>query len=150
MTFDEVLDPVVLPIAFAVAVLSVLWLVWHVVRRYPSAPKRVPAGIRFDGRPGRLRAKSTLWVAPIVIAITLGATGAALVAHPPRPDQHLLLALVMLLIAELAWFAGWTIDRQIELARKMTYRVAPSRTLRVLLPVIATAIAIVFVGARPA
>ena len=55
----------------------------------------------------------------------------------------------MLAIAEVAWFAGWTIDRQIELARKMTYRIAPSRMLRALLPLIATAIAIVFVGARP-
>ncbi|HEY6235663.1 MAG TPA: hypothetical protein VIW69_11225 [Candidatus Elarobacter sp.] len=149
MTFDEVLDPVVMPIAFAIAVLSVLRLLWHVARRYPPAPKRVPTGIRFDGRPGRLGAKRTLWLAPIVIAITLGATGAALLRYPPRSDQHLLLALVMLLIAELAWFAAWTIDRQIELARKMTYRVAPSRTLRALLPIIATVIAIVFVGARP-
>jgi hypothetical protein len=149
VTFDEVLDPVAMPIAFAVAVLSVLWLLWHVTRRYPLAPKRVPTGIRFDGRPARLGAKRTLWLAPVVIAITLAATGAALLAYPPRSDQHLLLALVMLLIAELAWFSAWTIDRQIELARKMTYRVAPSRTLRALLPMIATVIAIVFVGARP-
>ena len=149
MTFDEVLDPVVMPIAFAIAVLSVLWLLWHVARRYPPAPKRVPTGIRFDGRPGRLGAKRTLWFAPIVIALTLAATGVALLRYPARSDQHLLLALVVLLIAELAWFGAWTIDRQIELARKMTYRVAPSRTLRALLPLIATVIAIVFVGARP-
>jgi hypothetical protein len=149
VTFDEVFDPVVVPIAFAIAVLSVLWLLWHVARRYPAAPKRVPTGIRFDGRPGRLGAKSTLWLAPVAIALTLCATGAAILRYPPRSDQHLLFALVTLVIAELAWFGGWNTDRQIELARKMTYRVAPSRTLRALLPIIVTVIAIVFVGAHP-
>lgn len=149
MTFDEVLDPVVMPVAFAIAVLSVLWLVWHVARRYPAAPKRVPGRVRYDGRPGRLREKRTLWLAPVVIAVALGVSGAALLKYPARPDQHLVLALAMLAIAEVAWFAGWTIDRQIELARKMTYRIAPSRTLRALLPLIATVIAIVFIAARP-
>ncbi len=138
-----------MPAAFAVAALSVLWLLWHVLRRYRSAPKRVPTGIRFDGRPARLGAKTTLWVAPLVIALALGVTGAALVRYPARSDQHLLLALALLAIAEVAWFAGWTIDRQIELARKMTYRVAPSRTLRALLPLIVTIVAIVVIGARP-
>jgi len=149
VTFDEVLDPVVMPVAFAIAVLSVLWLVWHVARRYPAAPKRVPGRVRYDGRPGRLREKRTLWLAPVVIAVALGVSGAALLKYPARPDQHLVLALAMLAIAEVAWFAGWTIDRQIELARKMTYRIAPSRTLRALLPLIATVIAIVFIAARP-
>jgi hypothetical protein len=149
MTAGEVIDPVALPIAFTVAVLSVLWLVWHVARRYPAAPKRVPTGIRFDGRPGRLGAKRTLWLAPAIIALTLGALGAGLRLYPPAPDQHLLLALVTLLIGELAWYAGWTIDRQIELARKMTYRVAPARTLRALVPILVTTIVIVVAAAHP-
>jgi hypothetical protein len=149
MTFSEVVDPVALPIAFAVAVLSVLWLVWHVARRYPAAPKRVPTGIRFDGRPGRLGTKRTLWLAPAIIALTLGALGTALLISRPAPDQHLLLALVTLLIGEVAWYAGWTTDRQIELARKMTYRIAPGRTLRALLPLLVTMVALVFVAAHP-
>ncbi len=149
MTFDEVLDPIVMPIASAIAVLSVLWLVWHVARRYPAAPKRVPARIRYDGRPGRLHGKRILWLAPIMIALALSATGAVLLRYPARADQHLVLALAMLAIAEVAWFAGWTIDRQIELARKMTYRVAPGRMLRALLPLIATAVAIIVIGAHP-
>ncbi len=149
MTIGEAVDPVMLPIAFAIAGLSMLWLVWHVARRYPAAPKRVPTGIRYDGRPARLGPKAVLWLAPVVIALCLGATGAGLLMNRPRADQHVLLTLVMLAIAEVTWFAGWTVDRQIELARKMTYRVAPSRLLRALLPLLATVVAIVFVGARP-
>ena len=148
MTAGEVIDPVALPIAFAVAVLSVLWLVWHVARRYPAAPKRVPTGIRYDGRPGRLGSKRTLWLAPAIIALALGGLAAGLRLHPPAPDQHLLFALITLMIGEVAWFAGWSIDRQIELARKMTYRVAPGRTLRALIPVMVTAIALVVAAAR--
>ncbi len=149
MTIGEVIDPVALPIALAVAVLSVLWLVWHVARRYRSAPKRIPMGIRIDGRPRRFGPKAMVWAAPAAVAIALGVAGASMLMHPPRSDQRFLVALVVLLIAELAWFAGWIIDRQIELARKMTYRVAPSRTLRALLPVILTVIMIVVVSVHP-
>ena len=149
MTIGEVVDPVMLPIAYAIAVAFVIWLVWHVARAYPSAPKRVPTGIRADGRPGRLGPKATLWLAPLIIALAVGATGVGLLVTPVRPEQHLLLTLVMIAVVEVTWFAGWTIDRQIELARKMTYRVAPSRMLRVLLPLLATVVALVFVGAHP-
>jgi hypothetical protein len=150
MTIGEVVDPVMLPIAFGFAFVCVLWLVWHVARRYPGAPKRVPTGIRYDGRPGRLGPKAVLWLAPVIIALCVGATGIGLLVAPPRTDQHVLLTLVMLALAELAWFAGWSTDRQIELARKMTYRIAPSRILRALLPLLATIVAIAFVAARPA
>ena len=149
MTFGEVFDPIVLPSAYAIAVLSVLWLVWHVARRYPAAPKRVPVGIRIDGRPRRLGPKAILWLAPAVIAITMCAAGALLFVHPPRSDQLYVLALTVLLIAELAWFAGWTVDRQIELARKMTYRIAPGRTLRALAPIIVTVVAMIVFAAHP-
>ena len=149
MTIGEVVDPVMLPIAFGFAFVCVLWLIWHVGRRYPAAPKRVPTGIRYDGRPGRLGPKAFLWVAPVIIALCVGATGTGLLVTPPRPDQHVLPALVMLALAETSWLAGWITDRQIELARKMTYRVAPSRIFRALLPLLATIVAMLFVAARP-
>jgi hypothetical protein len=149
MTIGEAVDPVMLPIAFGFAFACVLWLLWHVARRYPAAPKRVPTGIRYDGRPGRLGPKAFLWIAPVIIALCLGATGIGLLRTPPRPDQHVLLTLVMLAIAEVTWFAGWSTDRQIELARKMTYRIAPARIFRALLPLLATIVATVFVAARP-
>ena len=149
MTYGEVLDPVLMPVALAVAVLSVLWLIWHVARRYASAPKRVPAGIRYDGRPARLAPKALLWLAPVLIAVCLGAIGIGLLVTRPRPDQHLVLALVLLAIAATSWFAGWITDRQIELARKMTYRIAPARIFRALLPLLATIAALVYAGARP-
>jgi hypothetical protein len=149
MTIGEVVDPVMVPVAFAFASACVLWLVWYVARRYRSAPKRVPTNIRYDGRPARLGPKAFLWAAPVAIALVLGAIGIGLLVTPPRADQHVLLALVMLAVAEVTWFAAWTTDRQIELARKMTYRVAPSRLLRALLPLAATIVAIVFVAARP-
>ena len=149
MTIGEVVDPVMLPIAFAFAFVCVLWLVWYVGRKFPSAPKRVPMGIRYDGRPGRLGPKEALWLAPVIIALCLGAAGIGLLVAPPRSDQHIVLTLVMLAIAETTWFAGWSTDRQIELARKITYRIAPGRTLRALLPLLATIVATVFVAARP-
>jgi hypothetical protein len=149
MTIGEVVDPVILPVAFGFAFVCVLWLLWHVGRRHAAAPKRVPTSIRFDGRPAPSGPKAFLWVAPIVIALCLGATGVTLLVAPPGPDQHVLLTLVMLAIAEVTWFAGWATDRQIEMARKMTYRVAPSRLLRALLPLLATIVAIVFVAVQP-
>jgi hypothetical protein len=149
VTVGEVLDPVIVPIAFGFAFACVLWLVWHVAKRYPSAPKRVPTGLRYDGRPARPGPKILLWLMPVIIALGLTATGIGLLVTRPRPDQHVLLALVMLAIAEATLFAGWTNDRQIELARKMTYRIAPARLLRVLLPILATIVVLVFVAARP-
>lgn len=149
MTIGKVVDPVILPVAFGFACVCVLWLIWHVARRHATAPKRVPASIRYDGRPAPSAPKAVLWLAPILIALCLGTTGILLLVAPPRPDQHVLLTLVMLAIAEVTWFAGWATDRQIEMARKMTFRVAPARLLRALLPLIATIAAIAFVAARP-
>ena len=149
MTFGEVLDPVMLPIAYGIAIVGLLVLIWHVGRRYSLAPKRIPMRVNIDGRPGRLGPKAVLWAAPAVVAIALGTLGIALVANPPKPEQRLLLTLVFITVAEVTWFVGWMTDRQIELARKMTYRIAPSRTLRALFPILATIVAIVVVGARP-
>ena len=41
---------------------------WHVARRYPAAPKRVPMRLRIDGRPGPLGTQSLLWLAPVIMA----------------------------------------------------------------------------------
>ena len=149
MTFGEVLDPFALPVAVAAAALSALWLIWHVARQYAAAPKRVPMRIRVDGRPGRLASKAVLWLAPVAIAAVIVAFGLLLVTAPPRPEQRTLVALAMLALAEAAWFAGWSADRQIEMARKMTYRVAPSRLLRAMLPILVTVVAAVAVAAHP-
>lgn len=149
MTIADVVDPVMLPVAYGIAALAVVVLCWHVARRYPSAPKRVPMRINADGRPGRPGPKATLWLAPAVLAAVVVVLGTALVREPPKPNQHLLLALVMLVVAEVAWLAGWTVNRQIELARKMTYRIAPSRMLRVMLPFLATVAAVIAVAVHP-
>ncbi len=148
MTVGEVLDPVMLPIAYGIAVLAALWLIRHVAQRYPTAPKRVPMGIRVDGRPGRVGPKALLWLAPVVVAAVVTVLGVAFFVLPQKTDRHVVLTLVMLTIAEVTCFVGWTGDRQIEMARKMTYRVAPSRLLRAILPILATVVAIVFVDAR--
>ena len=49
VTFGEVLDPVMLPIAYGIAIVGLLVLIWHVGRRYSIAPKRVP--MRVTGEP---------------------------------------------------------------------------------------------------
>jgi hypothetical protein len=149
VTFGEVLDPVMLPIAFGIAIVALLVLIWHVGRRYPIAPKRVPMRVNIDGRPGRLGPKALLWLAPAAVAIVLGTLGIALAANPPKPEHRLLLTLVLFTVAEVTWFVGWMTDRQIELARKMTYRIAPSRTLRAFFPILATVVVTIVIAVRP-
>jgi hypothetical protein len=140
---------VILPIAYGVAIAAVLLLMWHVARRYPSAPKRIPLRIGIDGRPSkRFGPKAVLWLAPGILAATLVILGVALRLDPPKSDVHMVLAFVFLTIAEVAWYAAWIIDRQIELARKMTYRIAPMRTLRVSLPLLVTVAVVVVLGLR--
>jgi uncharacterized membrane protein len=126
-------------------VTATLLLMWHVARRYPTAPKRVPLRIGIDGRPSkRIGPRAVLWLAPGILAVTLVILGVALRLDPPEEHVHVVLALAFLTIAEVALFAGWIIDRQIELARKMTYRIAPMRTLRASLPILVT-VAVVLV-----
>ena len=73
-----------------------------------------------------------------VLVATLVVLGIALRLDPPAERVQLLLALVFLTITEVAWYTGWIIDRQIELARKISYRVAPARTLRASFAIILT------------
>ena len=135
----------ILPIAYGIAVAATLLLMWHVARRYPSAPKRIPLRIGVDGRPSkRIGPRAVLWLPPAILAVALVILGVALRLDPPEERVHIVLALAFLTIAEVALFAGWIIDRQIELARKMTYRIAPMRTLRASLPLLVT-VAVVLV-----
>lgn len=149
MTIADVFGPVLLPVACAAAVVAIASFAWHVARRYPTAPKNVPLRLRIDGRPGRMAPKRWLWFPPVVMAAVTALLGAVLLRVPPAAEQRTTLALVFVTIAELAWFGAWQTDRQIELARKMTYRVAPARTLRALLPILATIVVTVVVAVRP-
>jgi hypothetical protein len=151
MTIGEVLDPVMIPIAFGIAVAATLLLFYRLWRRYPVIPARVPMRIEIDGRPSkRSGPKLVLWAAPVILAAMLAVLGAAIFgfARPPD-DTRVTIALVFLICAECAWYAGWMMDRQIEIARKMTYRIAPARILRAALPIIVSVVAVVLVAARP-
>jgi hypothetical protein len=134
---------VLLPIAFGIALAAAVLLLVHVARRYASAPKRVPIAIRYDGRPGRDAPRAILWLAPSILTLTVLTLGAALLVGRPRPEQTVVLALVFITMAEVAWLVGWVADRQIELARKMTFRIAPNRLILVILPLLATCVAII-------
>jgi flagellar biosynthesis protein FliQ len=139
------------PVAFAIALVSALWMVQHLARRYPSVPKQVPFRIEIDGRPSkRLVGKWFLWVAPAVVVAMIVVLGvSAFVASPSADDDtRSILALALLIAAELAYFLAWITDRQIELARKMTYRIAPARTLRAALPILVTTVVVVVIAAR--
>jgi len=140
---------VIVPIAYAVAVAATLLLIRHVALRYPSVPKRVPLRIRIDGRPSkRFGPKAVLWLAPGVLVAVLIILGIALGIDPPQERVQLVLALAFVTIAEVAVYAGWLIDRQIELARKITYRIAPARTLRATLPILITVTAVLVIAFR--
>lgn len=149
MTIEDALGPLLLPVAIAVAIVAVVALCWHVARRYPSAPKRVPSGLRVDGRPRRLVSRRWLWAAPcILVAVTALVTSLAAL-HPPPPESVMTIALAFVAIAEVAGLTAWTIDRQIEFGRKMTYRIAPARLLRVSAPLLLTIAVAVFLALRP-
>ena len=140
-----------LPLAFALAVIAALWMVQHLVRQYPSVPKRIPARIEIDGRPSkRLVGKWFVWLAPAILAASIVVLAVAVLFVKPPPDETTrpILALSFLICAEIAYFVTWLTDRQIEIARKMTYRIAPVRTLRAALPIIVTAAVTVLLAAR--
>jgi hypothetical protein len=149
MTIDEVTGPVMVPIAFGVAIVATVLLLLHLARRYPSVPKRVPLRINADGRPSsRTGPKAVLWLAPVILAVLLVVLGVLEVATPVTEHERVPTALVFLILAEVAWYVGWALDRQIEMARKMTFRIAPARMLRVALPLLATIALTVFIAAR--
>ena len=133
-------------IGAAIAIAQVVALCVHLVRRYPAIPKRVPIGLRFDGRPRTPAAKSWLWAGPIVIALAIA--GLALLTALDRTGREsgTMMLFIFLAVAESAWFVQWTIDRQIELARDMTHRIAPSRLLLTLLPILATVAIAIAIG----
>lgn len=150
MTIAEVVLPVIVPLAYALCVSALLLLLWHVQQRYRSAPKRIPLRLRLDGRPSGSGPRRWLWAAPLTMVAILVVLTVFLITAPPTPDQRIPIALVFVVMAEIAWFVGWTVDRQIELARGMTYRIAPSRTLRAFLPILATIAVTLFLAIRPA
>ena len=150
MTIEDVVGPLSLPVSIALALFAQFALVWHVARRVPQAPKRVPLGMGFDGRPRRLASRRWLWMAPGTLLGVTAILGAAILRRPPSPDAHVTLALIFFIIAEIAWFLAWTTDRQIELARGMTYRIAPARTLRVFAPILLTIAVALLLALHPA
>ncbi len=121
-------------IAIAAALLSLL----HLARRYAAAPARVPLQIAYDGRPHGYGPRALLWLAPAIVALVVAVLTAGIVARPPRPDQQAELAMVFVTMAEIAWLVGWLADRQIELARQITFRIAPSRLALVIVPLLGT------------
>jgi hypothetical protein len=150
MTIEDALGPFVLPASVALAIVSVLALGWYVARRYPTAPKRMPSGIGIDGRPRRLASRRWLWAAPCVLVAVTALLCTVVVRQPPPDDAVVTTALVFLTIAEIAWLMAWVTDRQIELARGMTYRVAPARLFRALTPILVTIAVTLFLAIRPA
>jgi hypothetical protein len=150
MTIEEVVVPMLLPIGCGLAVAATVLMLWCVARRYPTAPKRVPLAIRYDGRPGRFSPKPLLWLAPaIVAAVVAFLLVVVFVIEPPRTDQRTIVALVFVSLAEAAWLVVWMTDRQIELARKITYRVAPGRIFRALFPMLATIVVLIIIAVHP-
>jgi len=131
-------------------VIAALWMVQHVARQYPAAPKRIPWRIEIDGRPSRrLVGKWFVWVAPPVFVAAIATLGVlAFVVKPPDESTRSIVALAFVICAEAAYFVAWLTDRQIELARKMTYRISPARTWRAALPILLTTAVTLVIAAR--
>lgn len=124
-----------------VAVLAVVLSVWQLARRYPSIPDRVPLGLRLDGRPRAEGRKSALWAPLAVLVTVIGVLIAQFALVPPDEYHWPFIALVFVVLAEIAWYLTWTVDRVVEMARGMTVRIAPTRMLLTVLPVAATLLA---------
>ncbi len=148
MTIAEVVGPVMVPLAYGIAVTATLLMLWHVRGSYATSPNAVPIGIRWDGRPRRLGSKRWLLLAPAIMALLMVVVGVLAIVAPGREDQRPVLALVFIVIAECAWLVAWSTDRQVELARKQTFRISPGRTLRAALPLLATVVALAVVVLR--
>lgn len=137
-----------LPLSLAASVIATVLLLLHVARRYPGSPKNVPIGLRLDGRPRRPAPKLVLWLAPVILATTVALTGAMTFIEPVPPEGRATMTLVFLIFAEIAALVAWATDRQIELGRKQIFRVAPSRTLLVAFPLLATIAILIALAAR--
>lgn len=139
----------IVTVACAFALVATLLLIRHLAARYPAVPARVPLRIELDGRPSRREAgKWTLWIAPAVLLAVIGLLGVLCVVEPPRADQRTASALVFVVIAQVAWYVAWLLDRQIELARKTTDRIAPGRLFRATVPLLAIVALTIAVAAR--
>jgi hypothetical protein len=125
-------------IGAAIAIAQTALLLLHLRRRYPVLPKRVPIGLRWDGRPRATGPKALLWLAPAIVAGALAIVIAAMLLDHLRAETQTTMLFVFLVVAEVAWYVQWTIDRQIEMARGMTHRIAPTRMLLTALPILAT------------
>jgi hypothetical protein len=134
-----VISPLVfLWLADALALAAGIAACWRLARRFKSLPPRVPLRLRFDGRPRAVGPKAGLFLAPgatlfVVVVLTI-----ALLVHRPPEYQRPALALAFVILAEIAWFAAWSSERQIEIARGMTVRIAPQRMVAIAFPIAAT------------
>jgi hypothetical protein len=150
MIVEDAIGSVMVPVAYGIAVAATVLLIRHLALRYRSVPARIPRRIGIDGRPSkRTGPKSLLWIAPVVMVVVVAMMGVFLIVDPPAGDRRLPLALMFVVLAEVAWFVAWMNDRHIEVARKMTYRISPARTLRVFFPVLATLAVTIAIAIRP-
>ena len=125
-------------VAYGLAVASVILLAWHLARVLPSAPSRIPLHLGIDGRPGSYGPKGVLWLAPAIVVPVLAALGLTLTASPPGEYDRAPVLLAMVIVIEIASLLAWAADRLIEVGRKMTHRIAPTRILVTMLPLLAT------------
>ncbi|GAC1575124.1 MAG: hypothetical protein NVS3B7_07470 [Candidatus Elarobacter sp.] len=146
MIVEETVALLLVPAAALAAAIAAALMLLHVARRYRTSPKLVPIGLRFDGRPRRLVPKAMLWLAPVFITVFGTIAGVMLLTDPARDTHRTITVLALVLLAQIAAFVAWTTDRQLELARKQTFRIAPSRMLLVIFPLLATALALAIVA----
>jgi hypothetical protein len=131
-------SPLVVWVAAACALASQLWFIARLARRYARIPVRVPLRLRLDGRPRAAGSKAGLWIAPIALFVVTLGLAIVLVRRPPPNWDDVLIALAFLICAEVGWFVAWTTDRQVEVARGMTVRIAPKRIVALASPLAVT------------
>jgi len=135
--------------AYAIAVVATLLMLRHVARVWPNAPARVPLHLGIDGRPGMLAPRPFLWLGPGIVAAIVVYLGVALAMTPPYAASPLVLALVYVILAEMAALVGWLAGLQVQIGRNQTFRIAPTRLLLAVGPIILTILALVYVSATP-
>lgn len=134
-------------IAYGVAIAAWAVLAIRTAQRYPGIPARFPISTDLGGRPAMWGPRAAAWLAPAILAALIGMLGFAFTRSAPRRGQEIVLALVMLVVAEIAPLMMWNLDRQIEVARGERPGIPAGASLRAAAPVLAGVLVVVIVAA---
>ena len=134
-------------IAYGVSIAAWAVLAARTAQRYPSIPPRFPVSTDLGGNPTMWGPRAAAWLVPAVLAGLIVMLGFAFTRTAPKHGEQIVLALVMLVVAEIAPLMMWNLDRQIEVARGERPRIPTGESLRAAAPILASIVVVAAVAA---